>query len=63
MITGLLRTIGEVVGIDADTVPADQTRGEIQKIPLGRGRGQNLAGVDAENMKYGGCLLYTSRCV
>ena len=38
----------QVVGIDADAVPADQSRGERQEIPFGCRRRQHVTGVDAE---------------
>ena len=31
----LHRAMGQIVGIDADAVPPDQARREVQKIPLG----------------------------
>ena len=31
----LLRAIAEIIGIDADAVPANQTRLEAQEVPLG----------------------------
>ena len=48
MIPGLLRSIGEIIRVDADAVAADKARGEVEEIPLGPSRGKHVAGVDAE---------------
>ena len=40
--------VGEVVGVDADAVPADQAGAEGQEVPLAAGGLQDLQGVDAE---------------
>ena len=39
--------VGQVVGIDADAVAADQAGPKWQEVPLGAGRGEHLGGVDA----------------
>ena len=40
--------MGQVVGVDADAVTADQAGREREEVPLGPRRGQHIAGVDAE---------------
>ena len=40
--------VGEVVGVDADAVAADQARAEGQEVPFAAGGLQDLQGVDAE---------------
>jgi hypothetical protein len=50
VIAQLLRLGGEVIGIDADAVAADQAGIEAQEIPLGAGRRQDFAGADADEI-------------
>ena len=50
MIAGLLGAVRQVIGIDADAVPADEARRERQEVPLGARRRQHVAGVDAEHV-------------
>ncbi len=54
----LLGLVREVVGVDADAVTADQPGAERQEVPLGAGRLQHLAGVDAEAVKQHGQLVH-----
>ena len=48
MVANLLGLVGEVVGVDADAVPADQAGAEGEEIPLGAGSRQHLGGIDAQ---------------
>ena len=43
--------VGEVIGVDADAVPADQPGAEGQEVPFAAGGLQHLQGVDAELAK------------
>ena len=38
----------QVIGIDSNTMPTDQAGTEVQKVPLGSRRFENLGGVDAD---------------
>ena len=49
---------GQVVGVDADAVAADQSRRERQEIPLGRGCRQHVGGADAETVADQGELVH-----
>ena len=51
MIAGLLGAIGQIIGIDADAVAADESRLERQEIPFGPRRGQHVAGIDIERLE------------
>ena len=51
MVARLLGAIGQVIGIDADAVAADQTGLKRQEIPFGAGRRQHVAGVDVERLE------------
>ena len=48
VVADLLGLVGQVVGIHADAVAADQTGAERQEVPLGPGGFQHFMGVDAE---------------
>jgi len=43
--------VGQVVGVDADAVAADEARAERQEVPLGAGRLEHVQRVDAEREK------------
>ena len=58
MIAGFFGAKCQVIRINADAVPADQARLEIQEIPFGRRRGQHIASVDAKLMKDGGQFVH-----
>ena len=58
MIAGLFGAKRQVIRIDADAVPADQPRLEIQEIPFGRRCREHVAGIDAELMKDGGQFVH-----
>jgi hypothetical protein len=60
MIARLLRAEGQVIGVDADAVAADEARGEIDEIPFGRSRRKYLARVDVELVEDGGELIHES---
>ena len=44
--------IGEVVWIDANTMPSDKPRTEREKVPLGTGRLKHVQGINAKPVKY-----------
>ena len=48
VVADLLRLVGQVVGIDADAVAADQARSEGQEVPFAAGGFEHFQGVDAE---------------
>jgi hypothetical protein len=48
VVADLLRLMGQVVGIDADTVATDQARAKRQEVPFGARGLEHLIGVDAE---------------
>src|SRR5713226_1905771 len=60
MVAGLLRAIGEIIGIDPDAVAADQAWGEIEEIPFGGGRRKHVLRVDVERVKDGRKLVHES---
>ena len=60
MVAGLLRAIGEIIGIDPDTVSADQAWGEIEEIPFGGGRRKHVLRVDVERVEDGRKLVHES---
>src|SRR5262249_46393618 len=60
MISGLLCAIGEVIGIDPDTVPADEAWREIEEIPFGGGRREHVLRVDVERVEDGRKLVHES---
>ena len=49
---------GQVVGIDADAVAADQARGERQEVPLGLRRGEHVAGAQPQAIEDQGELVH-----
>ena len=51
MVTEFVGLPGEVVGVDADAVAADEARLELEEVPLGAGRFEHLEGVDADAVK------------
>jgi hypothetical protein len=51
MVAEHLRLVGEVVGVDADAVAADQAGPERQEVPFGSGRLEYLEGVDADTVE------------
>ena len=44
VVADLHRAVGQIVGIDADAVAADEARREVQEIPLGAGGGEHVVG-------------------
>ncbi len=58
VIAEALCAMRQVVGIDADAVPADQARREGEKIPFRRGGRQHVEGVDAELAENRGQLVH-----
>jgi hypothetical protein len=51
MIARLLSAVSKIERVDADTVTAHETRIEANKVPLGCGRGQDIASIDTELAK------------
>lgn len=51
VIADLLGLVGEIVGINADAVSANETRAEGEEVPLGPGCPQHLQGVDAQTVE------------
>jgi len=51
VVTEHLGFMGEVIGVDADAVAADQAGTERQEVPLGAGGLQDFEGVDAETVE------------
>lgn len=58
VVTDLLRLVGQVVGIDADAVTADQTGTKGQEVPFAAGRFEDFEGIDAQPMEYQGKLVH-----
>lgn len=58
VVSKLLRLIGEVVGIDADAVAADEARPEAEGVPLGVHTVDHLGGVDAHAVEDHGELVH-----
>ena len=58
MVTQHLGLVGEIVGIDADAMPADQAGAEGEKIPLGAGGLQDFQGIDADLVEDQGQLIH-----
>ena len=52
-----LRLVGQIIGIDADAVAADEARTIGVKIPFGAGGGKHLAGVEPEILEQHGKLV------
>src|SRR3546814_6872324 len=46
IVADLLGLGGQIIGVDADAVAADQPRREGQEVPLGAGGGEHVAGGD-----------------
>ena len=51
MVAKALGLVGEVVGVHADAVAADQAWAVLEKVPLGSGGFEHVAGVDSEAVK------------
>src|SRR5437773_2260744 len=58
MIARLLRSKGQVIGVDADAVAADEACREIDAVPFGRSRRKHVAGI--ELMEDRGKLVHES---
>ena len=58
MIADHFRLVGQIVGIDADAMAADQARTERQEIPLGAGRFQHFQRVDADFVENDGKFVH-----
>ena len=58
VIADLVGLVGEVVGVDADAVPADQAGPEGQEVPLGAGGLQHFERVDADAVEQDGELVH-----
>ena len=52
-----LRLVGQIIGIDADAVAADQAGAVGVEVPFGAGGGEHLAGVEAEILEQHGKLV------
>ena len=52
-----LRLVGQIIGIDADAVAADEARAIGVEIPFGAGGGKHLAGVEPEILEQHGKLV------
>ena len=50
--------IGQVVGVNADAMPAHKAGSEGQKVPLGPGCGQNGMGVNAQGLENNGQFVH-----
>ena len=58
MIADRLGLVGQIIRIHPDAVPPDQTGVEIQEIPLGARRRQDVAGVDPHAVENHGQLVH-----
>ena len=58
MVAEALGLVGEVVGVHADAVAADQAWAVLEKVPLGSGCFEHVAGVDSEAVKNEGELVH-----
>ena len=58
MVAHALRLVGEVVGVDADAVPAHEAGAVLQEVPLRSGGFEHVAGVDSEAVKNEGELVH-----
>ena len=45
-VSALLGFVGEVVGVNADAVSADEAGAEVEEVPFGAGGGEHVEGVD-----------------
>jgi hypothetical protein len=51
VVADFLGLVGQIIGIDADAMAADQARPERQEIPLGAGGEQYFFGIDAQALE------------
>ena len=51
VITELLRLVGQVIRIDADAMPADESRAKRQEVPLRAGGLEHFLGIDADALE------------
>ena len=58
MVTQHLGLVRQVVGIDTDAVPTDQSGLELQKVPFGPGRFEHLAGVQPQAVEDDGQFVH-----
>lgn len=58
VVAGLFGAAGQIIRIDADAVGADQAWMEFLEIPLGRGGGEHVAGVDAQSLEQRGQFIH-----
>src|SRR4051794_39729259 len=53
MISDLLSSVREIIGVDSNAVPPDEAGVERKKIPLRSSSGKHIAGIDIEAVKDG----------
>ena len=58
MMSVFFRLVGEVVRIDANAMPADQSRPEFQKIPFGAGRVEYFGRIQSHFIEDDGELIH-----
>ena len=51
MVAQLLRFVGQVIGIDADAVPADESGAKRQEVPLGAGGFEHFFSIDTDSLE------------